>query len=420
MKKFLALCLCLCFIVLNIPAASADGEVYLRTEVGYGWDYYFASLGQELILYSTLENVSEEDSAAFKTQFKYTMESTDYDEATGFKWKKIESDGAKSIKWTPTQEGLYCISAEGVLASTGKTISSIDRGLSVVLVVDMEKKTVVKTADELIQAANSGAHYISVEGDIALDKKDVHISQQTVFEVVKGYSLSLNESNLHFGIGRWNMGSTVLVDGNIIVNEGSSIQTGEYPVDLFVSGRITGYDVESVKNIQYIPSNVSPFEEFTGSYLEDKNTGITTVIDEMSNTTVLSVTTLSYLDPIFTAMENLDKGEVIKAFESDISNHEGEYTLTVPIDAKYNEKKLTVYLLDKSISGYTEPQKLKVECLEGKIQITVDSNDIVMIKAPAPLLDGISLVIAIVGIAALAVMILVIAASASKRKKQRK
>ncbi|MBQ5810443.1 MAG: hypothetical protein IIW23_02560 [Clostridia bacterium] len=425
MKKILALCLCFIIICFALPVASAAPNRLIRVTVGLEWDYYFAALGQELTISTELEGGSESDLASFKPTIRYTKESTSFDEATGFKWIDIPSDGSAKIKWTPTEEGVYCFSAECQLPGSKKTISSLDGGMPIVLVVDMEKKAVVKNAEEFTAALSSGTHYISIQGDVVLkDMGSLNISQQVLLEIAKEGTLTLSGTELRLGNGRWNIGSTVIIDGTLKVEENATVMAGEYPVDVYVSGLVDGFDLKQVPKIQYIPLNVSPFEEFTGTYIEDKATGITTVIENMSNATLLSVSLLDPAQTLYGALAALDDGEVIIAFESEITEYDGKYTLSIPVDAKYNGKELTVYLLDKTVVGYVEPIESKATCQNGRVAITVDKNNIVMIKTAVSKID--TKTIAIIGAAAAALILMIVlvvipaVAGGKKNKKEEK
>ncbi len=426
MKRILALGLSVCFLLALLPTASAArNNLYLRMDVAYEGDYYFAALGQELTVISTLEGGTDEDMKAFAPNVKYTKESTSYEEASGFMWIDIPNGKGTEVKWTPTEEGFYCFSASAKVPSSKKEISSLDSGLPVVLVVDMENKTVVKTADEFIAAITANKHYISVQGDIQLvDMGSVYVSQQSVLEIAEGATLTVSGTELYLGYGRWNMGSTVIVDGNLQINEGAALLTGNYPVDMFVSGRVVGCDAEKIPHIQYVGCNVSPFKEFTGTYIEDKATGITTVIENMDNSTILKVELLDTESTIYKALAAMDEGGVVTAFESSITEYEGEYTLSIPVDAKYNGKEMTVYLVDKTIVGYVEPQELKVVCNNGRVALKVDKNDIVMIKEPVSRFDTTTMLVIAAGGGALLIMLLAVIIPAiarnSKKKKAQK
>ena len=415
MKRILALCLCFVFMLSVLPVASAAPAdvAFFRLTAGYDGDYYFAEPGSEITLYVSLENVSEEDTANFKPTFKYTKENDDSDEATGFKWKDLEGD-----KFIPEEEGVYLFAAEGVLPSSGKTLSSLDGGIPAVSVVDTSKKTIVKTADELIAAAASGNNYISVQGDIDLVDAAVHIGQRAIFEIAKGYTVNLKNSQLHFGIGKWKIGSTVLISGNISVDSTSSLHTGENPVDMFVSGRISGFDVKTLKQVQYVGCNVSPFEKFEGEYIENKNTGITTVVDNMTNATVLNIIPMGTTDQLYKPLAAMDRGEVIMAFESNVSEYDGEYTLKIPLDAKYKGKKIGVYIFDKTVSGYAEPSRQKIKYNGTALEITVDKNDVVMLKSPASIFSSPMFWPVVIGAAALVIMALSFLIPALSKKKE--
>ena len=73
-------------------------------------------------------------------------------------------------------------------------------------------------------------------------------------------------------------------------------------------------------------------------------------------------------------------------------------------------------ILDKAVSGYTEPKVLKLIPENGKIAFAADKDDIVMIKAPAPLLWGTNLIVAIVGGAALVIMLAALIIPALRKK----
>jgi len=409
MKKLIVCALCLCLLFGSaFTASAARDNIYLRLEVGYEGqaDYSFAKLGQELTIYATLENGAEGDDA-FQPEIKYTKESTEYEEAKGFKWLDIESDGSATVKWTPTEDGLYCFSAETKVPSTKKTISSLDSGMPVILVVDMEKKTVVKTAEELVAALSADTHYISVEGDIALSGLGLlQVDQQIVFEVAADATLTVSGTELRFGTGKWNLGATVVIDGTLIVKEDGTVTSGEYPVDMFVSGDVEGWKPNGVTKIEYIGCNVSPFEVFEGDCIRDKATGITTVIEGMNNATVLDVTLLEAGKEPYTYLSEMDKGEVIIAFESSISNYEGQYTLSVPVDAKYNGLEVTVYIIDTSVEGFVRPTTQKAMCNGGIVAVTVDKDDVVMLKAPVPKYDQKTMIMIGVAGGALLLMIL--------------
>ena len=415
MKKLSALCLCfiLMFSVLPVASAAPANGAYFRLEVGYEGDYYFVEPGSEITLYSSLENVSAEDAAAFKPAFKFTKENNDSEEATGFKWQDLEGD-----KFVPEEEGVYLFAAEGVLPSKGKSISSIDAGIPAVLVIDTSKKTVVTTAEELVAAVNSEVHYISVQGNIDLVDSELHVGQRAIFEIARGYTINLKNSHLHFGIGQWKLGSTVLIDGNISVDGTSSLNTGNFPVDMFVSGRISGFDVKTLKQVQYVGCNVSPFEEFEGEYIENKNTGIKTTIENMSNATVLNIIPMGTTDQLYKPLASMDRGEVIMAFESNITDYDGEYTLKIPLDAKYKGKKIGVYIFDKTVSGYAEPTRQKIKYNGEALEITVDKNDVVMLKAPASIFSSPLFLPVSIGVAALAIMLLSFLAPAIFKKKK--
>ena len=354
MKRFAALCLCAVIMLLGLPTAlAARDNIYLRIEVGYPdqADYSFAKLGEELTIYAILENGAEGDDA-FVPEMKYTKESTEYDEAKGFRWLDIETDGSQTVKWTPAEDGLYCFCAEAKIPSNKKVLSSLDSGMPVILVVDMEKKTVVKTAEELTAALKTDTHYISVEGDVVLENMGlVQIDQQIVFEVSADASLTVSGTELRFGVGKWNLCATVVIDGMMTIKENAAVTSGEYPVEMFVSGDVEGWQSNGMSKIDYIDCNVSPFDEFSGEYIEDRSTGITTVIEGMNNATVLDVTLLETGKEPYTYLSQMDKGEVIIGFESSISNYEGQYTLSIPVDAKYNGKEITVKTSNEKQEG---------------------------------------------------------------------
>lgn len=417
-RFFAALCFLtvLCVSVGVIPVYADTARC--RVEVSFAGNFSFSTVGQPITVTASLEGSDTELAA----KLMYTQESKDFKDAIGFRWIDLQNTGTATAQIVPESSGIYCFAAEIVDPATGKTVSSLETSWCTVLVIDPAEKLTVTDEHEFEAAIGGKNRYISVEGDLEFDDWGVlAVDQQTVLEITEGSSVTLRSTELALGSGSWDIGSTLIVSGTLNVGEGGAVSASDRGAKVFLSGDMSEGATSAYPNITVVYCNTTPFEAFEAESLADKDTGITAFLDGITNYTVFRVSKIAPEDQKYRVMSSLDDGEVLFAFQSNITEYEGSYTVSVPVGEEYEGKKMVVCTADLSVSGSVEPEVKTVKCQNGAVQITVDKYTAVMVKAPTGVLsEQGSVIIAIGAGAALLIVILFTVPALSKKAKDKK